>query len=212
MLLLLAADTTEPLPVPRLRPCLCSLSRAPRGLTPGVLGRRRLRACGANPCSSTRPPTPCIATLRTGSERGCRDSVPCVAGRGRGAGAPPAPGMRARALASTSLLPVSRLEPPLADSGERKCAGQPPCRAPGLGASGNVSRATCPLLRVSLALERRVAPRRDSRATSSWLLRLSEPCYKVGAVNLSFPYSVPLGHLRSTEGKELAQNQTVAHR
>lgn len=198
--------------MPRLRPCLCSLSRAPRGLTPGVLGRRRLRACGANPCSSTRPPTPCIATLRTGSERGCRDSVPCVAGRGRGAGAPPAPGMRARALASTSLLPVSRLEPPLADSGERKCAGQPPCRAPGLGASGNVSRATCPLLRVSLALERRVAPRRDSRATSSWLLRLSEPCYKVGAVNLSFPYSVPLGHLRSTEGKELAQNQTVAHR
>jgi hypothetical protein len=86
------------------------------------------------------------------SERGCRDSAPCVAGRGRGAGAPPAPGMRARALASTSLLPLSRLEPPLAHRGERECAGKPPRRAPGPGASGNVSRAARTLLRVSLAL------------------------------------------------------------
>lgn len=82
-----------------------------------------------------------------GKRGGCRDSAPCVAGRGRGAGAPPAPGMRARALASTSLLLLSRLEPPLADSGESECASHPPRRAPGPSASGNVSGAACTFLR-----------------------------------------------------------------
>lgn len=72
----------------------------------------------------------------------CRRAGP----RGRGAGAPLAPGMRARVLVSTSLLPLPRLEPPLADNGERECAGQPPRRAPWPGASGNVSRAACTLL------------------------------------------------------------------
>ncbi|XP_006863935.1 PREDICTED: HMG domain-containing protein 3 isoform X1 [Chrysochloris asiatica] len=54
--------------------------------------------------------------------------------------------MRARALASTSLLPLSRLEPPLADSEERECIGQHPCGAHGPSASGNVSRVACTLL------------------------------------------------------------------
>lgn len=86
----------------------------------------------------------------SGSERDCGDSAPCVAGRGRGAGAPPAPGMRARALASTFSLPLSRVEPPLAYSGERECTDQQhPCRAPVPGTPGNVSREARKLLRVS---------------------------------------------------------------
>ncbi|XP_017173507.2 HMG domain-containing protein 3-like [Mus musculus] len=85
----------------------------------------------------------------SGSERDCGDSAPCVAGRGRGAGAPPAPGMRARALASTFSLPLSRVEPPLAYSGERECTDQQhPCRAPVPGTPGNVSREARKLLRI----------------------------------------------------------------
>ncbi|KAH0512897.1 HMG domain-containing protein 3 [Microtus ochrogaster] len=38
--------------------------------------------------------------------------------------------MRARALASTFFLPLSRLEPPLAYSGERECTDLHPCPAP----------------------------------------------------------------------------------
>lgn len=166
-------------------------------------------------CSHTHPPRPHIATLNRRSERGCRDSAPCVAGRGRGAGAPPAPGMRARALASTSLLPLSRLEPPLADNGERECAGQPARRAPGPGASGNVSRAACTHLRVSPVLERLAAPRRDllaGRPRAGCCGCLSPAVsYKERAVSLSLlPHSVPLGHLRPRKEKELAQSQTVA--
>lgn len=119
--------------------------------------------------------------------------------------------MRARALASTSLLPLSRLEPPLADSGERKCADQPPRRASRRGASGNVSRAVCLLLGVSLVLELRAAPLRD-QLDDLELGALSEPYYRVGAMSVSFlPHSLPLGHLRPRERKELAQSQTVTH-
>lgn len=143
-----AAATSAP--VPRRLVCPCYLTRASRGLTPGALGRRRPSLC-ANLRSSTRPSRPRSAT-RTGSERDCGDSAPCVAGRGRGAGAPPAPGMRARALASTFSLPLSRLEPPLAYSGERECTDQHPCRAPVPGTPGNVSREARKLLRVSPAL------------------------------------------------------------
>lgn len=84
--------------------------------------------------------------------------APCVAGRGRGAGAPPAPGMRARALGSTFFLPLSRLEPPLACSGERECTDQRPRRAPWPGAPGNVSREAHKLLRVSPAHLAHTAP------------------------------------------------------
>lgn len=136
-----------------------------------------LKTLRSDLCSHTRPPRPPIATQRRrSSERGCRDSAPCVAGRGRGAWAPPAPGMRARALASTSLLPLSRLEPPLADSGEREGAGQPARRAPGPGASGNVSRAVSTLLGVSPALERRAAPRRDGLGDLELGGVAPEPC------------------------------------
>lgn len=86
-----------------------------------------------------------------GNEGDSRDPAPCVARQGRGAGAFPAPGMRARVLASTSLSPVLPLEPPLADSGERECAGQPSRPARGPGAAGNVSREAATLLGVSPA-------------------------------------------------------------
>lgn len=144
-----AAATRAPVP-PRLL-CPCSLPRASRGLNPGALGRRLPSLC-ANLRSSTRPSRLRSATLR-GSKRGSGDSAPCVAGRGRGAGAPPAPGMRARALASTFFLPLSRLEPPLAYSGERECTDHHPCRAPGPGTPWNVSREARELLRVSPALQ-----------------------------------------------------------
>lgn len=134
----------------RVDSCPCYLPRASRGLIPGALGRRRPNLC-ANPRSSTRPSRPRSAT-RTESERDCGDSAPCVAGRGRGAGVPPAPGMRARALASTFSLPLSRLEPPLAYRGERECTDQHPCRAAVPGTPGNVSREARKLLRVSSTL------------------------------------------------------------
>lgn len=119
----------DPPPLLPLWPSRCSgvarvLRCLPRG-TPGALGRRRL---------SVRPSPAPVAAPGRESESGCRDSAPCVAGRGGGA-----PGMRARALAATSWVPLSRPEPPL--------AGQPPRPAP-----GHVSpRAARTLLRVSPA-------------------------------------------------------------
>lgn len=125
----------------------------PPGPSAGV-GRACARTCG--PPLALHDP----ATQREGggSKRGRGDSAPCVAGRGRGAGAPPAPGMRARALASTFFLPLSRLEPPLAYSGERECTDQHPCRAPGPGTPGNVSQEARKLLRVSSTLWSHPAP------------------------------------------------------
>lgn len=129
--------------------CPCYLPRASRGLIPGALGRRRPSLC-ANLRPSARPSRSRSATQTQGARGTVADSAPCVAGRGRGAGAPPAPGMRARALASTFSLPLSRLEPPLAYSGERECTDQQhPCRAPVPGTPGNVSREARKLLRVS---------------------------------------------------------------
>lgn len=132
--------------------CPCYLPRASRGLIPGALGRRRPSLCAnlRTPPPRARPSRPRSATRTQGAERDCGDSAPCVAGRGRGAGAPPAPGMRARALASTFSLPLSRVEPPLAYSGERECTDQQyPGRAPAPGTPGNVSREARKLLRVS---------------------------------------------------------------
>lgn len=106
--------------------------------------------------------------------------------------------MRARALVSTSLLPLSRLEPPLADSGERECAGRPPRRAPWPGASGDVSRAAGTLLRVSPGLGPSAAPR-TGRASSSQVLRLAEPARpfgRAGAVSLDLSPRAPWGHVR----------------